>query len=303
MGFDTSFHPVDFAVCQRLHPYILGDAGPDSIEDLVRDAVRIAKVRFRANAWGLGATKANPPPSFQSHLHVWGRPFFVTGEGTERIASGIDVYLSAQPSEVDEIARSMLDGLEPGFAARVRPDEGGSLPDDAGLARSIRGRVDVMRDCVAAIRAGRPTVMLGDRALDAAGVLGRELMDVVVEFAAAVRPGWMSRGHTWPTALLQGHEARKLFIANVAPVMPIYKTFGQLRWASADSIYENYMVGGCLSPKDIPAVRSALSAVPIQPGLELERRKLDEALADAAHRNLPFAEATEIYSGMNGIMN
>jgi hypothetical protein len=303
MGFDTSFHPVDFGVCQRLHPYILGDAGAESIDDLVRDAVRIAKVRFRANAWGLGATKSKPPASFQAHLHVWGRPFLVTGEGTEAIAAGIDAYLAAQPSQVDEIARAMLDRLEPGFAARVRPDEGGTLPDDAALARSIRARVDVMRDCVTAIRAGRPTVALGDRELDAAGTLARELMDVVVELAAAVRPGWMSRGHTWPTALLGSDPARKLFIANVAPVMPIYKAFGQLRWAVADTIHENYMVGGCLSPRDIPTVRAALSALPVAPGHELERRKLDEALADAAHRNLPFAEATEIYSGMSGIMN
>lgn len=224
MGYDTSFHPVDHWLLQdRLHPYLLGQT--DDLDDLVTSAVRIAKVRFRANAWGLGALEASPPGSFRPHLHVWGRPFLVTGETTEAIAAGIDAYLVAAPGEeVDAIAREMLDALEPGFAARVIPSRAGRLPADAALAADIRERVDALRAAIAAIRAGRSEVHLEGRRLDPREVVGRETMALVLEFAAYFRPGWMSRGTSWPTRLLRG-DARARFIPNAALVSPLSAFF------------------------------------------------------------------------------
>ncbi len=55
MGFDTSYHPIDVRFFhERLFPFVRGEG---SIDDLVEAAVRTAKVRFRANAWGLGLAK------------------------------------------------------------------------------------------------------------------------------------------------------------------------------------------------------------------------------------------------------
>lgn len=52
MGYDVSAHPVDVDLIQdRLLPYVQGEG---DIDDLIQDAVRLAQVRFRANAWGLG---------------------------------------------------------------------------------------------------------------------------------------------------------------------------------------------------------------------------------------------------------
>ncbi|WP_224369069.1 hypothetical protein [Hyalangium versicolor] len=300
MGYDTSFHPVDHGrITERILPYVLGAA--DEIDDLVEQAVRIEQVRFRANAWGLGAMRSSPPEGFEPHLHVWGRPFFVTGKTPQEIATGIDAYLEAKPAEVDGIALEMCDALEPGFSTRVTPRGTGTLPPPHELAQGLRSRLDLMRSCCEALRARRTAVHYGDKTFEPGSLLGRELMKIVLEFAAHFRPGWMSRGFTWPTTLLSG-DACRLFIANMALVMPVMKAFPDVPWAAADTIHENYMVGGCLSPKDIPRVRAAVQALQT-PELKLDLQKLDEALADAEHRHLPFAEATEIYSGVSGNMN
>ena len=52
MGMDISFHPVDVAfIHEHILPFVRGER---DIGDLVAQAVRLAKVRYRANAWGLG---------------------------------------------------------------------------------------------------------------------------------------------------------------------------------------------------------------------------------------------------------
>ena len=75
MGYDTSYHAVDLPLIQtRLLPYV---SGQGSIDDLVEQALLLSKVRFRANAWGLGSKDF---PAREPFLHVWGRPFFIVGD-------------------------------------------------------------------------------------------------------------------------------------------------------------------------------------------------------------------------------
>src|SRR4051812_109279 len=118
MGYDVSYHPVDVDLIRsRVVTYIRGQR---DINDLVADAVRLAKVRFRANAWGLGLwhlhketrEAASPavrvPDSFDSDLHIWGRPFFITGATPEEVSEGIDRYTAATAETVDDVAREML---------------------------------------------------------------------------------------------------------------------------------------------------------------------------------------------------
>jgi len=299
MGFDTSYHPIDMAVVGRLHSWILGHDEP--IDDLVDQAATVAKVRHRANAWGLAAMKQSE--RVIAHLHVWGRPFFITSEGSAAIATDIDRYLAARPSDVDAIAVNMLEQLEPGLPARVEPDLTTSLPEDAALKAGLRARVDLLRACCAALRHKQSEVTFQGQTCEPRAVVGREAMDIIVEFAAHLRPGWMSRGMTWPTYLLHDHPAGEHFLANIYLVAPIFQQFQDLRWSAADAIDENYMVGGLLDAKKIPDVRQALAELPVDPDIALARQKLDEALADAHLRRLAFAEATEIYSGIAGAMN
>lgn len=291
MGFDTSFHPVHHTlIAERILPFVL--AG-DPIDDLLDQAVRLAHVRFVANAWGLGAIGQSE--AFEPHLHVWGRPFLVTATDVAGRAAQIDAFLATDAAGAAELARHHLDLLEPGLGSRVQPATDGALPPDDELRQRLGHTLDVLRAAVDAVRNGQGTHGYEPEQLPE--LIGRELMLVVLNFAAAFRPGWMSRGPTWPSHLLHDHEVRTRFVPNVELVQPVVEALPELPWASADSIEENYMVGGLLPSAAVQAVLDA-----VQPE-DLERQKLREALADAAHRGLPFAEATEIYSGPMGILN
>ena len=66
-------------------------------------------------------------------------------------------------------------------------------------------------------------------------------------------------------------------------------------------------VGGMLRAEEVPLLRAALETERerlLAGGIDaLSWQKLREALLDAETRGLPFLEATEIYSGPEGILN
>lgn len=289
MSFDTSFHPVPHTlVAERILPFVLRG---EPIDDLFDEAVRLARVRFAANAWGLGAIDVSE--RLEPARHVWGRPFLVVADTVAERARQIDAFLASTPEEAAALARHHLDLLEPGLSARVRPADGALPPDDALRERLAHGLM-LMRQSLEALRTGDG---LGDVTPEELGEnVGRELMRTVLDFAAAFRPGWMSRGPTWPTHLLHDRPVRARFVPNVELVQPVVEAFPDLPWATSDSIEENWMVGGLLPAGAVDEVRAAVAIE------DVEREKLVEALADAVHRGLPFAEATEIYSGPMGIL-
>jgi hypothetical protein len=397
MGFDVSFHPVDLRLIhERLVPYIMGLG---QIDDLVERAVRIARIRHRANAWGLGALKLTEdlddgqdydaleqrleidelsdglddldeealalsddlppeslrdpdapyneelegsgiivspsfadghrestargngkterPPLVDSDLHVWGRPFFVTASDPLAVSQVIDSYLDATLEAADAIAKAELGRLDPDLASSVTLELEGEPPSDEELAQGIRWKLDLLRRCYQARRAGQPIVTLPDgEEADPSELLGREVPLALLEFSAHFRPGWMARGSVWPSVLL--HEAELddagCFEPPRALVEPLARELADLSFFLEPTITENYMVGGYVPPKKVPLLRAHLEkhgervlAQSRQSGWEPEcrsaLRKILEALSDAERRGLGFAEATEIYSGIQGIMN
>ena len=304
MGFDTSFHPIPSALIgERLLPWILGTTEEDALDDLFLDALRISKVRFCANAWGLGVGQLSSPPEvFQPHLYIWGRPFLVTGSSTEQIAHEIDAWLTVPLSKADELAKQMLDQLHPQLGQIVQKSTGGTLPPDHKLLPQIRAVPRLMRDCVHGVRTQTPTINFNGSELDPAQVLTRDLTSAVLGFAAVFRPGWMSRGLTWPTHLLHSHPVRNHFSMNLELIHTVVNALPELEWVVEDTITENYSVGGCASLDHLGEIREALQSL-TDPDYQLEVQKLREALSDAIFRGLPFAEATEIYSGFGGVLN
>jgi hypothetical protein len=312
MGFDTSHHPVDLKTVARVTDFI---AGKGAIDDLVKDAVRVAKIRFRANAWGLGVTNMKKAPeAFDTSLHVWGRPFFIAATGTQAIAEMIDRYLAAKtPAQADAIAKENLALIDKTLPKRVKPSKEGSLPNDAKLAAGIRQNIDLLRNAYTAAKRKGATVKLPNgEDSDAAHLLEREVPLQVLTFCAASRPGWMDRGYMWPTQLFHRTKIKpgKLF---VPPRAMLGKLAGEKRkWFLDPTITENYMVGGFVAAKDVPAFcklldasRAKLEGAFGDPDQEVKTsvQKLIEAANDAKLRKLAFAEATEVYSGFAGIMN
>lgn len=310
MGFDTSHHPVDEALAGRALAHILEGA---PIDDLVAEAVRIAKVGFRANAWGLGLTRIDGVAGFDAHLHVWGRPFFITKD--EALGESIDRYLAASVDGVDRIAREMIAHLDPALVDRVTPDDGGSLPDDAALAAQVGGTLGLLRRAWEGVASNAEIELpSGDRA-PARELLEREVPFAVLRFVADLRPGWMDRGYVWPTSLLT--EAKVGGTEHFGPPEPLLGAIAEhsaLSCFAPPTITENYMVGGYVAPESVGTLRAvvekeraALEAVYDEGGvnepMRTSVRKLREALADADERGFAFCEATEIYSGFSGIMN
>ncbi|QEV19525.1 hypothetical protein [Streptomyces alboniger] len=312
MGFDTSFHPVDLPLIEsRLLPYLAGQGGDDDINDLIARAVEIRKVRFRAKAWALGVqayAREHEGIDFEPHLYVWGRPFFLVGDGPERIAEGIRRYLAASAAGVDAIAAEMIDRLDPALSGRIEPDAGGRLPGDDALAAGLAMPLRMLRGSAVALRGGQRHVRRPEdgREFDAAELLTREVPYCVLEFAAALMPGWMSRGYTWPTHLCaEAGVGAEGFTAPTPLSALLREEFPDLEWpAPPPTIVGNYMVGGLVPVDRVADARTRLADHRDRLKCDaLDVQKIDEAMAVAERFGLGFCEATEIYSGMDGNLN
>lgn len=288
MGYDTSFHPIDVDfLSKRLLPYVLGNG---SLDDLSSDIARLIRVRYRANAWGLGlsqwereqeAARPQPKPGFfgkifggskntsqqvltsrlESDLHLWGRPFFITSD-SGLVSEGIDRYMAATPATVDAVAKEMLDKLSPGLSAQVSPDEEGGLPDtDAELVESYKSGIDCLRSAVQAIRQGKDVIVTpgGDEAAPEEIVLNHTVF-TAVDFASLFRPGWMARGYCWPTYLLiQADIPIDEFFESMESIFsPMNELVPGFAEQFEGTITQNYMVGGYVAPEKVPLFLSAL---------------------------------------------
>ncbi|GGV30415.1 hypothetical protein GCM10010182_62030 [Actinomadura cremea] len=308
MGYDTSFHPVDMALVEgRLLPYIAGHGDDDAIDDLVARAVELRKTRFRAKAWALGvlqAVRGLDGVALDPALHVWGRPFFIVGDG---VAEDVRRYLEAPSGEVDAIAREMIGRIDPALTARVTPDTGGRLPADEQLAAGMATALRILRGAALALRAGERTVRHPDgREFDAADLLAREVPFNLLAFAAALLPGWMSRGRTWPTALCAdaGVDDGGFGPATALTGLLREEFPGLGRPPEEGTVVGNYMVGGMVAAPDVAGARAALARHRAELDCDAtDLRKLDEAMGVAAAFGAAFCEATEIYSPMEGNLN
>jgi hypothetical protein len=338
VGFDVSAHPVDVDLIQkRLLPYVRGEG---DITDLVETAVRLAQVRFRANAWGLGLLKLSRaeseakrnetgagkepvaerkwlvPESFVSHLHVWGRPFFITSP-TERVSEAVDRYLAATPGQVDSIAEGMLRELNPALPGNVTPSTEGKLPGPEQLAKNVRHALDFYRAAYPKLKTGeRVELPDGDDASPEELFLTSFALDVVT-FAANLQPGWMSRGYVWFTAFIARArlDAGEYVESAASLFQPLLQEVDGYREAFEATITENYTVGGYVRPNNVPAFRQWMEqnaekmiAACVADGWDEDGARADllkvmEPLRDAERREMGFLEATEVYSGLMGIMN
>lgn len=321
MGFEVSFHPVDDELIQeRLLPFV---EGKEDIDDLVADAVRLAKVRHRAKAWGLGVldlSQAEASPrgkraeaapgwcaKFDAELHVYGRPFFITVARPDQVSRAIDHYLAAQPEGVDAVAQEMLRVLSPDLVGQVRPKEG-SLPDDDTLRAGIREEMDLLRECFQACAGKKKVRIPGGQMASPHEVFQHNFALPVLTFAAQFRPGWMARGHAWPTRWLaeSGLEVAPFFESAAALFEPLFGTVPEIAAGLEKTISANYMVGGYIRPDNVSDFRIFLEEHLDKfrdADCRVDFQKILEAVQDAEREHMGFAEASELYSGSLGITN
>ncbi len=221
-----------------------------------------------------------------------GRPFFVTAERPEDVAEAVVRYCNATVEQVDDLARSQIALLDPTLLAHVEPKVSGNLPADERLAIGFRWKLDLLREAAAAARF------------------------VLVEFLAALLPGWIERGRVWPTELAENASTDGYAPTDHnTPLLGVLPDeFPSLEWDSNWTIPDNYAIGGYASPSDIRPFRdwltrntAPLTAIGDQwddrPYVQNALRKLDESLALAELTGSAFVEAAEIYIPMQGTMN
>ncbi len=308
MGFDISYHPVDLEFFEDgLLQYLVGDT---DLGTLAAEATERERLRARAKEWALLALKVDRE-RVGAHLRVWGRPFLIAAEEPAGVSREIDRYLAARTiDQVDAIARDNFTQL----GLEVPPGVDFAVPDDDTLTATAMGDLAALPGIIRALRKGETCTLPSGKKADPADVLRNSFPLVVMQFASRFRPGWMDRGHVWPTHLLS--QAKLPTAEFFEPAWALFggvlakRVGGSLR----ATIDQNYTVGGFVRANRVPALRKlfqteqkAILAGPRSEGWEDEARvslrKLDEALADAEHRKFAFLEASEVYSGPSGIMN
>jgi hypothetical protein len=122
----------------RVLPYIAGYGDDRDLDDLIGFGVEQAKVRFRANAWGLGTLQAlGHDGNFDAQLYVWGRPYFVTEQSPDDVAEMVLRYNRCTSAQVDNLAMHQLSIRDPQLPGRVQPDMAGTLAPDQYLAEEL----------------------------------------------------------------------------------------------------------------------------------------------------------------------
>ena len=284
-------------------------------------------------------------PGFDSDLSVWGRPFFIVADTTEEALEALHSYLTlpdAAPGTVDAVAMRMLAKLDArrdrppqGFdasvlqvlldsyplAERVIPHQQGKPPDEGDMAKWLRRRFDLART-VFADRDTDAVVEGDDGEIVPAAELAEVLAHEVINLAAQTLPGWMGRGHVWPTALFRriGVRASGIFERPVSLFEDLLHDLPDIGRNLHSTIVENYCLGGYVPPQKMEAFVDLLTKhrrelilaghqgkegtadLDQLPGMA-DFIKIFEPAVYALRHGYGFIEAAEIYSVILGPMN
>ena len=244
MGYDISYHPVDldFIHGTLLPAFLTGDG----LAEIEAEAARLAKMRYIANAWGLGVNRAcrdawmaaqeqaaparpaagkpgllarmlgrggkgtdAPGPTapdwisrYDSDLHVWGRPYFITAKEPEHVSAAVDAWLNATPENADALARGMVERLAPELLPLAKPDYASGLPTDEAFRTTVAEPIATCREVLRALEAGERFMTPDGGEIDPADLVGADFTFTLVRIASWFRPGWMDR--EWQTAASGG---------------------------------------------------------------------------------------------------
>lgn len=293
-------------------------------------------------------THKNPPrlrgiPGFDSDLSVWGRPFFVVGEGYEEALAGFETYLrlpSAADEGVDAVVRSMLARLDrkrADLVPQIRLEEARILDPfyplqdhvilsaegaDYGadeVEADLRARLEQMRNIYSKRHTDELIPLSDGEEYHASELMGNLPLEIIT-IAASVLPGWMGRGYVWPTALFGkiGVDVSGLFETPAWLFEPLVRATPESRYDFETTIQQNYTLGGAVRPEKVPALIDLLQKhrrqlITAWSAAEEDEENIEEMSADfekilepaiyAARHGFGFIEATEIYSGIGGVMN
>lgn len=305
----------------------------------------------------IGAQPASPPqpapamawvrtsgiPGFDSDLSVWGRPFFIVARDADEALRGFDAYLQAGEDDVDAIARRMLDRLD-GMRGKIDPrcdpevvatldrfypleahlpqldPADAAIPDRASVRAHIERKLLLMRRFWTNRTSDAP---IEDDLLEepvAPSDYIESLPFDIINLASQSLPGWMGRGHVWPTRLFDkiGVKVHHLFETPESLFQELVREHKPLRGVFGTTIPCNYSLGGYVPPEKIEAFIALLEThrtdlilawsdskdpAEIDDTLAADYTKILEPALLARRNGHGFLEAAEVYSGFMGAMN
>jgi hypothetical protein len=328
MGFDVPYHAFPTHLLNRFFlPHVLGKRKfPAAIRAAAKQR---AKIRFRANAWGLGCAAfmrehdaIAEASGFDSQTHVWGRPFFIAEAEAHDVVRAVDAFIACKTdAAADALAKNQLERLHPGLSAQVRPALDGAPPTAEQIEAMVFEKADILRDAVAALKKGAGFTLPNGQERDPAQVVAGHLPYVAAEFCAHFHPGWMDRGRVAPSMILSelGYDkaVAHFFESPAGLFSEASKALPAVEFELPNTIESNYSLGGCVPHAKLGELFSFLfKTEQVRANIEeilreehgqddpaVTLRKWREAIVDAHARDMPFLEAAEIYSGFEGRMN
>jgi hypothetical protein len=282
-------------------------------------------------------------PGFDSDLSVWGRPFFIVAGDTDETLREFDAYMQAGEDDVDAIAQRMLgrldamhDKVDPRCDPEVvavleafRPLEAhlpqldasdAAIPDRASVRSHIERKLLLMRRFWGERTSDKP---IEDDLLDepvAPSDYIESLPFDIINLASQTLPGWMGRGHVWPTRLFEkiGVKVHHLFETPESLFQDLVREDKRLRGTFSTTIPCNYSLGGYVPPEKVEAFIALLDKhrndlilawsdrkdpAEIDDMLAADYTKILEPALLARRNGYGFLEAAEVYSGFMGAMN
>jgi len=292
-------------------------------------------------------------PAVDNDLTSFGRPFFMPVDGTERVLALYARYLEAAQggeASVDAIAREMVAevganalnfpaGTRPAvieatkallpFDKRILPErtaEGGPALTVAQHERRLKRETEMWRFIFLNRASDKP--LPGefrdpneDRVPAPAREYVRNLPLQMAGFAAALMPGWMSRGYGFASSLFDkiGVQAPRIFETPEPLFRDLVKDAPEMRAVLNTTIVENFILGGYVPPQKMEAFvdllakheRAMVLAFHKGPaptpeetkGLAEDYIKILEPATYALKNGYGYLEAAEIYSGPLGWAN
>lgn len=282
-------------------------------------------------------------PGFDSDLSVWGRPFFIVAENADESLREFDAYMQVGEDDVDAIAKRMLgrldamrgridprcdpevvaalDGFYPLEAHLPQLDPAdAAIPDRASVRAHIERKLLLMQRFWAERTSDDP---IEDDLLEepvAPSDYIESLPFDIINLASQALPGWMGRGHVWPTRLFDkiGVKVHHLFETPESLFQDLVREHKPLRGGFYSTIPCNYSLGGYVPPEKVDAFIALLEKhrndlilawsdskdpAGIDDMLAADYTKIFEPALLARRNGHGFLEAAEVYSGFMGAMN
>jgi hypothetical protein len=291
-------------------------------------------------------SKSTGLPGFDSDLAVWGRPFFIIADNARESLDTLAKYLAANPNDsadVQRIVGDVLSTLERARnqlpkdlhpAALVVLDEAYPLADhlsadnDEAEPPDVAASAQYLGQLLAALQEAwhhRHT----DKSIEndvfqeaaPANQLAAQIPYYLINLSSQLLPGWIGRGHVWPTALFEkiGVDVSHVFETPSALFADMVKAYPAIEENFSTTIYENWCLGGYVPPNKVSQLdallkqhrkdlilawsdEKSLSEEEVQ-AWSTDYIKIVEPVTLALENGYGFIEATEVYSGFLGITN